>query len=422
MSNNSQTNPTDLPPIDISKININIVEIEAPDYRLDFEVPVDLIAEITTRIKSGGLDYDEKQMGNLIIQVCLDEGMSRFDRDSAWGTRLLNKSIGRYSNDEPFTFSAIVDTLPEKDFSIDSIPIKRNQLSVDDELVDIELLEQQLQFGTRTEFMGKLAHGDEINCKATITLPGEEEPDVSIEECSIRIPSDSQKFVLAGLPLEQLGPQLRGCQCAEELSFELDFPEDYPARKFRGNKATLVLSNCTFIRIHPSTIEHVLEQYGTTNEAILRTQIKMSLQNNFDRESTNFMLHQMYNYLFENIELPISKRMINKKFETLCKKELEATGKEELTDAQKITMMNNVEKVVKRHTLNAWFQRTFKMKISEDEIDKQAAIIAAERRVRPADVKDEFLANDQVSALASMALERKIFDRLKDKMIFTDAT
>jgi hypothetical protein len=62
------------------------------------------------------------------------------------------------------------------------------------------------------------------------------------------------------------------------------------------------------------------------------------------------------------------------------------------------------------------------MKISEDEIDKQAAIIAAERRVRPADVKDEFLANDQVSALASMALERKVFDRLKDKMIFTDAT
>ncbi|HIB01602.1 MAG TPA: hypothetical protein EYO31_06970, partial [Phycisphaerales bacterium] len=72
MSDQPQTTPTDLPPIDVSKIKIEITELEAPDYQLDFEVPVDLVSEITSRIKEGGLTFNEKQLCSLIVQVCLD--------------------------------------------------------------------------------------------------------------------------------------------------------------------------------------------------------------------------------------------------------------------------------------------------------------------------------------------------------------
>mgnify|MGYP006094903503 FL=1 len=421
MSDQPQTNPTDLPPIDISKIKIEITELEAPDYQLDFEVPLDLISEINSRIIEGGLTYNEEQMGNLIVQICLDEGMQRLNRDSAWGTRLLKKSMRKYSIDRPFTFSAVVDTLPEGEIPINDVPIQRNQKQVDDAFVDSEMKEQQLSFGTKDAFNGALAYGDEIECNVSITINEVDEPVASIEKYALRIPSEHQTFSITGLPLASLGAELRGCQSNEELSFHIDFPNDYAAKAFQGKSGTVHLTNCTFFRITPSSIEHVLEEYGTPNETILRTQIKMSLQHNFDRENTNFMMHQFYAYLTENIEMQFSKRIINSKFEEMCKKELEAS-EEELTDQQKNLLMQRATANVKRLTINAWIQRTYELGVSEEDIDKQTTILAEERRVRPSDIKEEFLAEDKINILSNMASERKIFDRLQDKMIFTDAT
>tara|TARA_B110000116_G_scaffold267177_1_gene279117 strand:- start:337 stop:1602 length:1266 start_codon:yes stop_codon:yes gene_type:complete len=421
MSDQPQTNPTDLPPIDISKIKIEITELEAPDYQLDFEVPLDLISEINSRIIEGGLTYNEEQMGNLIVQICLDEGMQRLNRDSAWGTRLLKKSMRKYSIDRPFTFSAVVDTLPEGEIPINDVPIQRNQKQVDDAFVDSEMKEQQLSFGTKDAFNGALAYGDEIECNVSITINDVDEPVASIEKYALRIPSEHQTFSITGLPLASLGAELRGCQSNEELSFHIDFPNDYAAKAFQGKSGTVHLTNCTFFRITPSSIEHVLEEYGTPNETILRTQIKMSLQHNFDRENTNFMMHQFYAYLTENIEMQFSKRIINSKFEEMCKKELEAS-EEELTDQQKNLLMQRATANVKRLTINAWIQRTYELGVSEEDIDKQTTILAEERRVRPSDIKEEFLAEDKINILSNMASERKIFDRLQDKMIFTDAT
>ncbi len=413
-------NPTDLPPLDTSKISIEITALDSPDFQFDFEVPVELISEITERIQGGGLKYNEQEMGQLIVQVCLDEGMQRLDRDSAWGTSLLTQCVGRYSTDKPFTFSAVVDVLPNEDFPIDSIPIQRNQFQVNEALIDTELQEQRLQFGTRKEHSGVLAYGDEITCKAVITLSEEVEPVLSLESCTIRVPNETQQFVLGGLPLEEVGSQLRGIESAEELSFDIVFSDQFPAKSLRGKKGTLELKNCTFIRISPSTVDHVLEQYGTPNEAILRTQIKMSLQHNFDRENTNFMIHQLYDYLLENVDIPISKRIVNKNFDDFCKKEIDATGAGELTEEQKNMLLAKAARLVKRMTINAWLQRSFKLGVSEDDVDKQAAILAEERRVRPADIKEEFLTEDKISVLGNMATERKIFERLKDKMVFSD--
>ncbi len=422
MSDQAKTKPTNLPPIDVSKISIGITALEAPDYQLDFEVPVDLVSEITSRISEGGLTYNEQQMSNLIVQVCLDEGMQRLDRDSAWGAKLLAKSMGKYSIEKPFTFSVAVDTLPEGKIPITDVPIQRNCIQVDDALVDSEMKEQQLSFGTKNAFNGVLAYGDEVECNVSITISDVDEPVESIKQCALRIPGEHQTFTIAGLSLDSVGVELRGCQSNEELSFHFDFPADYAAKRFQGKSGTVHLTNCTFLRITPSSLEHVLEQYGTPNETILRTQIKMSLQHNFDRENTNFMMQQFYAYLSENIEMPFSKRMIDGQFQEMCKKELEASGEEEFTNQQKNSLMQRVIANVKRLTINAWIQRTYKIGVSEEDIDEQTTILAEERRVRPSDIKEEFLAEDKIYILSNMALERKIFDRLQDKMVFTDVS
>ncbi|MBL6998157.1 MAG: hypothetical protein ISR75_06955 [Phycisphaerales bacterium] len=412
MSDQPQTNTTDLPPIDTSKIEVVISELEAPDFQFDFTVPVDLISEITKRIQDGGLEYNEQQIANLLIQICLDEGMQRLDRDSAWGARLLTKSVKEYLAQSPFSFSAVVDALPEEEIPIESIPIKRNQIQVDDVLVDTELFEQQLQFGTTAPFDGDLAYGDAIECNASLHLDGDASPIAEVEKCTIRVPSEHQNFSFEGLTLDTVGNELRGCHTEKELSFKIDFPD--------GKAGTLKLRDCSFSRITPSSVAHVLEQYGSPNEAILRTQIKMSLQHNFDRENTNFMMQQFYAFLVENIQMPFSNRVIQKKYKEMCENTLKSSKEESLSDKLKHLLLQKAEATVKRQTINYWIRQTYKLGVSEEDIDKQAAIIAEQRRVRPADIKEEFLAKDKINVLANIASERKIFERLQDKMVFTD--
>ncbi len=410
MPNNTQQS-SNLPPIDTSKIQINIIELDPPDYQFDIEVPIDLISEISARIAQGGLDYNEQELGNLIVQICQDEAMQRLDKDSAWGCRVLKSSAGKYDVNKPFKFSAITDTIPNDEFSIDTIPINRRSFEVSDSHVEAELLEQQIQIGERTTFEGALCSGDEITCDIKCTLENSASPIAEIENYTFRVPNENQVFLFQGIQLQKVGEALRTSSTSDELT--LSFSN-------QGANGILELKNCKFARVTPATIEQVLEKYGTPNEALLRTQIKLSLQNNFDRENLNFMVNQFYSYLLDNVELPISKRIVKKHYDPLCQNALAESNDEVLSQEQQDMLLQNAERLVKRLTMNAWIQRQYSIGVSEDDIDEQITIVAEERRVRPAQVRDEFVAADKLQVLANMAIDRKVFNQFKDKMVFTD--
>ena len=347
----------------------------------------------------------------MIVQVSQDEAMQRLDKDSAWGCRVLKSSAGKYDVNKPFKFSAITDTIPNDEFSIDTIPINRRSFEVSDSHVEAELLEQQIQIGERTTFEGALCSGDEITCDIKCTLENSASPIAEIENYTFRVPNENQVFLFQGIQLQKVGEGLRTSSTSDELT--LSFSN-------QGANVILELKNCKFARVTPATIDQVLEKYGTPNEALLRTQIKLSLQNNFDRENLNFMVNQFYSYLLDNVELPISKRIVKKNYDHLCQNALAASNDEVLSQEQQDMLLQNAERLVKRLTINSWIQRQYSIGVSEDDIDEQIAIVAEERRVRPTQVRDEFVAADKLQVLANMAIDRKIFNKFKDKMIFTD--
>ena len=406
------TKPSDdLPPIDTSKIKIDIIELDPPDYQFDIEVPVDLVAEITTRLKDGGTNYNEQELGNLIVQISQDEAMQRLDKDSAGGCRVLRSSKGKHLANEPFKFSAITDTIPNETLSIDKIPITRRSFKVTESLIEAELFEQQLQIGTRNSFEGNLAYGDEITCDIKCVLQNSEQPIADIKNYTLSVPNENQVFLFQGIPLSEIGMALRSSQTSPNLIFQF---------LYQGEKGSLELKNCQFSRITPASIDQVLEKYGTPNEALLRTQIKLSLQNNFDRENTNSMLFQFYNYLLEHIDIPISQRLVKQNFKKMSQSALDSTNQQELSKEDKEMLLKKAAHDIKRWTINTWIARRNNIHISEEDINEQIGAIAEERRVRPSDVRDEFLGNDKIQLLASVALERKIFESFKNKMVFTD--
>lgn len=407
MSNNQDA-------VDTSAIKIKISKLEESDYRLEIEIPTELIVDIYSRLKEGGCDYDQEQMVSLLTKICLDEGMVRFDKSTAWGPKLMpGTQPGKFREDGPFIFTAIVDAVPTEAFEeIGSIPIQRGNLKVSDELIETELFEQRLLFGSRKSFSGKLAYGDEITCKATLTVDSDDSLEFALDNCAIRVPKDGQLLTIGTFQCDK-GEQLRGVNVPGKISICITEQQE--------TSTTLVLDVSSAERIMPCSIEHVLEQYGTPNETVLKGQIKLSLQRNFDRENNTIMCKQLFSYLLENITIPVSKRILDSLWEELCKKELEKNSEQtELSDKIKNKLRARVEILAKHKLITAYFQEQFKLKITEEDVQEQICDIAESRRVRPEEVQKDFVASDRLGVIASMVLEKKIFNHLKDKMVFTD--
>jgi FKBP-type peptidyl-prolyl cis-trans isomerase (trigger factor) len=314
---------------------------------------------------------------------------------------------GIFSEDTPFVFSAVVDeaSLDYTD-NIESIPIERFVFKANEELFENELFEQQLLFGSREAHCGVLAYGDEITCKATLSVVGKDEPEFSIDDCKIQLPKEGQPLIIGDYQLN-VGDQLHNAQVGDNtICFELD-----------NKQLELVLVNMTAERITPCQIEEVLKQYGTPNETILKTQIKLSLQRNFDRQNDTIMRRQLFDYLVETIDVPISSRIVDEHFVILCKKE---HGGNALSEEDRSKLLKKAEEGAKRRVITALFQKKFNIYINEQDIQQQICDIAESRRMRPEEIKEEFISGGKMDTLAALVKEKKIFKHLLDKIVFSD--
>ena len=409
MSNNQEA-------VDTSAIKINIAKLEGSDYRLDFDMLDEIVEDINRRLKEGGYDYDDEQMTSLLTKICLDEGMNRLDKKSVWGPKLMpGTEPGKFCCDSGFLFSAIVDAIPTGILDqIDSIPIRRRKLEVTNELIETELFEQRLLFGSRESFSGEVAYGDEVTCNATLTVDGNDTPEFAIENFKLRIPNEGQLLAIGTFRCDE-GEQLRGASVPGTISITLSDQQE--------KNATLVLEVTSAERITPCEVDEILKQYGTANETLLKAQIKLSLQRNFDRENNTIMRNQLFNYLAENITVPVSQRIIEGHWEDMCKGELEKNPEQtELEEDVKNELQEKAKTRTQRRVITSYFQEFFDLVICEEDVQHQISDIAESRRVRPEEVQEEFVSSDKMNVLGNLVMEKKIFDSLKDKMVFTDAT
>lgn len=411
-------------PIDPKEIEIKISKLDPPDYRLDYEIPQKLTKRIHKKLKKGGYDYNQHQMVALLTQICISEGMERLDKPTVWGPKpLQDADTPTFSIEKPFVFSTVVDTYSIDDIAeIAPIPITRLNIDVTDEMIDNELYEQQLEIGTREPHAGPLDYGDEVVGEATLTIEDEEEPLFTIASCHIRIPNTGSKTVIGEFQFSDATEQLHGLQPDGLISISLSIPMNYPKKELQGKTANLQVNVDSVERISPGSVEDVLEQYGTPNETILRSQIRLSLERNFERENDTLMMNQMYAHLGNTLELPIPQRIIDMLFEDLCKRSEESESEGgSLSEEQKQLILQRVKFISKRRAITVRMQEYLDLRINEKDIEDQIRNIAERRRVRPEDIRAEYVSEDKLNQLGNLSMEQKIFTKLKAKMEFNDS-
>ena len=129
------------------------------------------------------------------------------------------------------------------------------------------------------------------------------------------------------------------------------------------------------------------------------------------------MCCQLFDYLLETIDVPISSRIVDQHFVNLCKKE---QRENELSEEDRSKLLKKAEEVAKRHMITACFEKKFKIYINEQDVQQQICDIAEARRLRPEEIKEEFVSGGKMDTLAALVKEKKIFKHLLDKIVFSD--
>ena len=411
-------------PIDPKEINIKITKLDPPDYKLEFEIPQRLVKRIYKKLKKGGLNYDDKQMTALLVKICVDEGTYRLERESVWGLMpMANTAPPNFSIDAPFSFTSVADTYTFDDMpSLDGIQIKKLQMEISDELIEREIQSQKLECGNRTPLVGTLKVGDEVSGKITVTVDGETEPLFEIDHACIQIQEPGSITVVGDYPYEGINEQLLGVETSDSLSIAVHVPPSFSKTAYRGKSATLELQINSVERITPATIDEVLAQYGIPNETILRTQIKSSLERNFNRENDVVMLNQLYECFDALFDFPLPERMVQNRFNAQCRAlEEQPENETELTDTEKNSLLSQARLFIKRQAITAKLRKHLNIIVGEVDIEAQIRSIAERRRQRPEDIKSEFIASNRMHVVINICTEYKILTALNEQITFVDA-
>ena len=93
-----------------------------------------------------------------------------------------------------------------------------------------------------------------------------------------------------------------------------------------------------------------------------------------------------------------------------------------MSEEDRSVLLKKSKAIAKRRTITSCFQNKFNIHVNEEDVQQQICDIAESRRVRPEEIKEEFVSGGKMDALAALVKEKKIFKHLKDKMVFTDVS
>ena len=420
--------------IDPAEIEIKVTELEAPDTQLDFNIPARLVKRIHKKLKKGGHNYNNEQMVSLLSKICIDEGNSRLQKDSIFGPKPLNDvEPPIFNKNEAFQLSIVIDFAPEIDLpDFASIEIERPIKDVSEQMIDAEMYEQQLDAGISESHDGELEYGDEIRCSFSLKIIESDKLLLENEDCLLRIPAQDAPVIVGGLPLQELAGELRGSKTGDSISVELDVPDSFPDPTYRGAPALCLVEILEASRITPATVEDVVDKYGSPNETVLRTQIKLSLKTRVEREQKTVMINQLFDRLTEEIDFPISQRIVTDQFQQLMKNvpkpEHDAEHDAEHSDEEiekKLSereekLHQRAQRQVQRNTLGAILRRELDIVVGEDDLQEQILVMAESRGLRPEDARQEAMEKNWMGALFGKALEQRISYRLFEEVQIKD--
>ena len=291
---------------------------------------------------------------------------------------------------------------------------------------------QRRELGTPSEIDSDFQALDQILGYATVTKEDEEEPFFRNDEVLISYPAedDEGKGQVLGLLIDDLAGLLKGKKVGDHLTIKTTGPEHHEREEIRGKKLTIEYEIRKALRVEPATIEEIMQTYGMASEEILREQVKLALEQRRNEEQAAAMREQVFDYLIEHVDFTLPEQLSAAQVERSLERHRLEMLYRGMTPEEVETRLAEIRSESESRALGRLkltfilhkLARQFSIEVSEQEINGRIAAIAAQRGVRPEQLRAELTQSDRLNQIAIQIREHKTADRLIQQAKVTEIT
>lgn len=323
--------------------------------------------------------------------------------------------------DSPITFSLEVEVAPEFELpELEGIEVKKPSADVTDEMVG-EHVEQLRQNEGDLEPQEQAEPGDFCIGKGRI-VDEEGTERLTLDGAVIQIPrKDSDgKGAILGVLVPDFAKQVGSPQVGDTLEIKTVGPENHENPELRGKKLTISFEISQVQRIMPASIEDLVARYGLTDEQQFRETVTLQLNQRAVIDQQAAMREQIAEHLLESVEMELPEKLTESQAERNMQRqrmEMMYRGVDPMLIEQRMAEVRAKSQESARRELKLFFilgrvAEKFNVQVSEDEVRGRISQIAAERNMRPQDLFEQLMQQNQIPHVAQQIREHKAIDEV----------
>ncbi len=391
-----------------------------------------LTALVSSSFLAATEKHDIKVLGDPLFRVTVKE--DRTDADGRLGQVETEKLVDikqaldhiKLPHDGPLSYACEVDLRPEFELpSLDGIPVKRPDLTITDQDIDIEVQRMLMSRATLSPVTSGPVEADDAVI-VDLKLVG---PDSAVlrSESNALLAARDQTY--DGIPLKGLGAALAGKQAGETGKLQVTIPDDHEEIGLRGKEATLEFNVLEYKRLSiPPLDADLLTSLGYDSEQDLRDTLRSTLELGLSLAIQRGMRNQVAAYLIENTKLDIPGSLSLRQASRLLERrliELYQDGVPEPEIAKHMDELRTAAQTEAVNDLKLFFIITKiaderEIDVTEEELNGAISSIAARRNVRFDRMRDDLSKGGGLDALALRLRDDKVLDTLLETATITE--
>ena len=325
--------------------------------------------------------------------------------------------------DKEISFTVEVEVAPEFELpDLSGLEVKKPVIEVDEALVDKQL-DRLRQAEGALESQEEARPGDFCIGHGVMNVAGEDEPVLDLQGAVVQVPKDEKKGAILGVMIEDFADQIGLPKPGETFTVKTKGPKSHEDPRIRDKDVEITFEVERVERIVPASIESLAERSGMSDEQQLRESMQLRLNQQAMVEQQSAMRRQIATRLNEKVEFELPEKLTQKQAErNLQRQRLDMMyrGVDQMQIEHRIAELRDTSQEDAARELKLFFilskaAEQFEIEVTQEEVQGRIASIAAQRQMRPQELADQLVKQNQIGAIAQQIREHKVMDRLLEQ-------
>lgn len=318
---------------------------------------------------------------------------------------------------KPLVFEVDVEVLPEFEMpALDKIAIKKPKFDLDEKAISSEIEKICLAEGELEERESPEA-GDYISGHG-IMMAGETVIH-DIPGAVVQVPTENEGMIL-GVLVSDFAKQLGKPKAGDDVTIKTKGPEHHEVEAVRGQDLVITFKVERIDRIIPAKLVDLLERMGMDDRKQLEDAIKNRIEQRASVEQQMLMRQQVASHLLKNVEMELPKRLTAQQAERMLgrkRAELMYRGVDQMEIEKNIAALRQASagEAIRETKLFFILQKVAEdrgVQIQQAEVEGAIAQMAFRQGVRPEQLRQYLIQNNQIGTVVQQILEHKALDAI----------